>query len=157
MLKMKIIIRLLCCTFMLMCICRQAIAQDIKASGRVINQKTNEALYGASVTVKGTKLVTTTDQAGNFEINVPNNRAVLVISFVGMATQEIAANQPGFIAVTLQETGGDINEVVVVGYGKQSKRNVSGAISTLTTDDIKRNPVADLSNTLAGRVTGVIA
>ena len=157
MLKMKIIIRLLCCTFMLMCICRQAIAQDIKASGRVINQKTNEGLYGASVTVKGTKLVTTTDQAGNFEINVPNNRAVLVISFVGMATQEIAANQPGLITVTLQEKGGDINEVVVVGYGKQSKRNVSGAISTLTTDDIKRNPVADLSNTLAGRVTGVIA
>jgi TonB-linked SusC/RagA family outer membrane protein len=157
MLKMKILIRLLCCTFIVMCISQAALAQGFKVTGRVVNQKTNEGLSGVSVFVKGSKLATTTNQAGNFEINVPKPNSVLVISYVGMATQEVVATESGSITISLIEKSGDINEVVVVGYGKQSRRNVSGAISSITTDDIKRNPVADLSNTLAGRVTGVIA
>jgi TonB-linked SusC/RagA family outer membrane protein len=155
---MKLILKFFGCIVIALFFQQQSIAQQkLIVTGKIINQKTGDPLVGATVSVKDTKLVVPTDNSGNFEINIPQSTAVLIISFVGMLPQEIPVNQSGAIAVSLIEKVGSGSEVVVVGYGKQSKRNVSGAISTLTTDDIKRNPVADLSNTLAGRVTGIIA
>jgi TonB-linked SusC/RagA family outer membrane protein len=156
MLNMKLICRIICCMFIVMCFSEQSWAQEIKVTGKVINQKTGEPLNGVSVMEKGTKTAVTTNEAGSFEIGVPKINTVLVFSFVGMAIKEITVRTAGSINVGLDEKAVINSEVVVVGYGKQSKRNVSGAIGSIGGTDIKRNPVADLSNTLVGRVPGII-
>jgi TonB-linked SusC/RagA family outer membrane protein len=155
---MKLILKFFCCILFAISFHEQSFAQQkLTVTGKIINQKTGDPLLGATVNIKGNKTSVTTDKSGNFEINIPQSNAVLLFSYVGMTSQEIPITQSGIVNVNLIEKVGNNTEVVVVGYGKQSRRNVSGAISTITTDDIKRNPVADLSNTLVGRVTGIIA
>jgi TonB-linked SusC/RagA family outer membrane protein len=155
---MKLSLKFFCCILFAISFAEQSFAQQkLTITGKVINQKTGDPLLGVTVSVKGNKASVATDKAGNFEINIPQSNAVLLFSYVGMTAQEIPVSQPGVVNVNMIEKVGNNSEIVVVGYGKQNRRNVSGAISTITTDDIKRNPVADLSNTLVGRVTGIIA
>jgi TonB-linked SusC/RagA family outer membrane protein len=92
-----------------------------------------------------------------YEVTVPKPNSLLVISFLGKKSFERVVNEAGTINFALEGDNVSLSEVIVVGYGKQNKKNVSSAVSTIQTDEIKRNPVASLSNTLVGRVTGVIA
>jgi TonB-linked SusC/RagA family outer membrane protein len=135
----------------------QAYSQGIQVTGKVKNANTGQPLAGASVTVKNSTISTITDGAGNFSISVPSANSVIVVSYVGMNIYEQIAGQSGVVNINLTPAGSDLGEVVIVGYGRQSKRKISGAISSINSDEMKRNPVADLSNTLAGRVTGIIS
>lgn len=121
---------------------------------------TNEAgmpIEGVSVHVKGLDAVTYTDTQGGYEISVPTGEGnTLVFSSVGYVNQEIAVGQSLTIHVTLKTYVADLEEVVVVGYGTQKKASLTGSIVTAKGADIVKSPAANVSQSLAGRLPGVI-
>lgn len=113
-------------------------------------------LPGVTIMVKGSNKGTSTTADGRFEMEVPDN-AVLVISYIGFQNQEQAVNGRAVIDIVLQDEAKGLNEIIVVGYGTQKKAFTTAAISTVKSDDIARNPVANMNNSIAGRVSGVLA
>lgn len=132
------------------------IAQTVKLNGQVTDAG-GEGLPGVSVSLKGTGTGTITDLDGNYNLDVPTtNRSVLVFSYIGYTSQEVAlnSNQRRY-NVVLQEATEFLDEVVVVGYGVQKKANLTGAVSSLRVDDIKDIPVSNTASLLQGRMSGV--
>lgn len=130
-------------------------AQDMVVTGKV-NGKTGEPLTGATVAVKGTNVATTTDAAGNFTIHVPNRKVHLIISYVGLANKEVSIPESGSLHVQLEDVeAAGLDEVVVIGYGTQSKKVVTGAISSVKAKDLENVPSNRVEQALQGRVAGV--
>ena len=127
---------------------------DINVSGRVIDEN-GSGLPGVSVVVKGTNQGTTTDTDGRFRVVVPNASATLVFSFVGYGSKEVVVGSQTSLAVTLTPGDQSLNEVVVVGYGTQLKKDVTGAVQTVSAQEIKDLPVSQLGQKLQGRLAGV--
>lgn len=113
----------------------------------------NTPLIGVNVIEKGTTNGTVTDVDGNFTLNVDNG-ATLVFSYIGYITQEVVVSGRKLDVVLLEDTE-MLEEVVVVGYGTQSKRNISGSISSIKSEDIIRSTSTTLSGALAGKVQGI--
>lgn len=129
------------------------LAQERVVTGRVTNAQ-GAGISGVSVTVKNTTTGTTTGEDGSFSISVPAN-AILVFSSVGYASQEISVNNQSTINIELQTTAGSLNEVVIVGYGTQRRREVTGAISKVTSEHINALPAPSFEASLQGRAPGV--
>lgn len=127
---------------------------DIAVSGKVSDEK-GDGLPGVSVVVRGTTQGTTTDGNGNFKINAPNASSTLVFSFVGYGRQEVAIGGKTVINVTLSPDDQSLNEVVVVGYGSQLKKEITGAVQTVSAQEIKDLPVSQIGQKLQGRLAGV--
>ncbi|ANH83922.1 hypothetical protein A8C56_13420 [Niabella ginsenosidivorans] len=130
------------------------IQADRVVSGKVINEK-GEALPGVNVIVKGSFVGAHTDSAGEYQITVPPNRDTLVFSFTGYEIQEAPVDDRKIIDVTLKQLSSEMNEVVVVGFGKQKKITTVGAQSSVNAEELKM-PVANLTNLVAGRIAGII-
>ncbi|MEH6406703.1 MAG: TonB-dependent receptor [Leeuwenhoekiella sp.] len=111
-------------------------------------------LPGASILVKGTTNGTQSDFDGNYSITTDSG-ATLVFSYVGFATQEIVVGAQTSINVTMEEDAGQLEEVVVVGYGTQRKQDLTGAISVVKTDELVQQPSGQITSQLQGRVSGV--
>ncbi|MFV8347214.1 SusC/RagA family TonB-linked outer membrane protein [Flavobacterium sp. ZB4P13] len=128
--------------------------QDKKiVKGKVVDEK-GLPIPGVNILLKGTKVSTQTDFNGSFTIEVPNNSAKLVVSYIGMESQEVTiGNSP--LTIVLKETGQKLEEVVVVAYGTQKKVNLSGAVNTVSTKTLINRPVTSLTNALQGTVPGV--
>lgn len=122
--------------------------------GKVTGTK-GEPLPGVNILVKGTKIGVTTDFDGNFTIDVPDSNSVLVISFTGFVTKEVRASDT--MNIQLEEQNQTLNEVVVVGYGTQKKGSTTGAIASVKGTVLTTNASANVSNAIAGRMSGVIA
>ncbi|WP_207910217.1 SusC/RagA family TonB-linked outer membrane protein [Anseongella ginsenosidimutans] len=120
-----------------------------------VSDESGAPLPGASVTVKGAQLGASTDENGAFTLEVPGPDAVLVITSIGYATQEITVGSRTTIDVTLVPDQQQLEEVVVVGYGSQLKREVTGAVQTISSQDIKDIPVPQVAQKLQGKVAGV--
>lgn len=127
--------------------------QDIRVSGKVISAS-GGPLAGVSVTVKGTTTGTFTDGAGNYSITVPDN-AVLVFSYVGFTGIEESVNGRTTINVTLQAADTSLDEIVVVGYGTQKKKDLTGSISSVKGEDVARMPSTNPVSSLQGKVAGL--
>lgn len=112
-------------------------------------------LPGASVTVKNTKTSTMTNANGQFTLNVPTGSTTLVVSFVGMSSQEVPIGNRTTVNVALKDASTNLNEVVVVGYGAIRRANVTSAISSVSQKDIKDLPVAGVDQAIQGKVAGV--
>lgn len=127
---------------------------DIDISGKVTDEN-GEGLPGASVLVKGTSTGTTTGLDGTYKISV-EEQSVLTISFVGYKTQEIAVTG-GQTVIDLQMTpdAEQLEEVVVVGYGTQQRKEITGAVSSVSGDEISRTNSASLDQALQGKAAGV--
>lgn len=129
-----------------------AILYDTKVTGKVTDAK-GQPIAGVSIIVKGGKTGTAADEKGNFSIEVPNN-ATLVISALGFASQEIKVNGRTVIPVVLAISDISLDEVVVVGYGSQRKRDLTGSITSVKGQEIDRmpntNPIASLQGKVAG-------
>lgn len=124
-------------------------------SGKVTDTS-GETLPGVSVIVKGTNIGAMTNIDGVFTIpNVPGN-AVLQFSFIGMKTQEIVVGDQSTINVTLEEEIVELNEVVAIGYGVARKRDLTGAIVSISGDDIKTSPDYNPVKALQGKVPGLV-
>jgi TonB-linked SusC/RagA family outer membrane protein len=129
----------------------------VEIKGKVIDFETGEGLPGVSVTIKGTQKGVTTDPTGAFSINIPDKNAILVFSYVGYEAQEVRAGNQVLLNVTLKTDSKTLNEVVVVGFGTQKKINATGAISSMGTKELIQSPVANISNSLVGRLPGLFA
>jgi TonB-linked SusC/RagA family outer membrane protein len=123
--------------------------------GKVVDEK-GEPLEGVSVLVKGSVIGTKTDNNGIFTIEAPGN-PTLIVSYIGFETMEVAVNNRINVVLELILKPSIIqsDEVVVVGYGSQKKINVTGAISSVRGDALVKSPTGSVTNSLAGRVTGV--
>ncbi len=147
--------KLLLCSLLFILSSGALMAQNLSVSGKVISKTTNEPLSGATVSVKGSSVATTTDASGNYQISVPKKGSILIVSFIGMEAQEKVINQGGIQNFTVSESNNSLNEVVVVGYGTQKKSVVTGAISSVKAKDLENIPNGRIEQSLQGRVAGV--
>lgn len=129
------------------------VIQPAQVTGRVTDS-TGNPVTGASVRVKGSNAGTSTDANGAFSLTVPDS-AVLVISSVGYITQEVPVNGQAVINVTLQSANTQLEQVVVVGYGTQRKRDLTGAVASVKGSDLAKQPVLTPTQAVQGRVAGV--
>ncbi|MEI6679360.1 MAG: carboxypeptidase-like regulatory domain-containing protein [Mariniphaga sp.] len=128
--------------------------QTKKLSGKVTDQA-GVPIPGASVVIKGTTMGVTTNNDGTFALSVATNAKVIVFSFVGMKSQEVALDNRSQYNIVLAEETIGIEEVVAIGYGTVKKSSVTGALTSVKSEDVKFIPVPALSNSLAGRLSGV--
>lgn len=123
-------------------------------SGRVTDEK-NAPLPGVNILEKGTTNGVVSDSDGNYTINVSSGDATLVFSFIGYLTEEIQVNNRSSVDLQMQIDSQTLKEVVVVGYGTQEKKDVTGSISSLKGVEFQNLPVASASQALQGRLSGV--
>lgn len=131
-----------------------AISQ-ININGVVTDQK-NEALIGVNVQVKGTNKGTATDLEGVYKLNDIAEDAILVFSYIGYQTQEVAVDNRSTIDVTLISDSELLEEIVVVGYGRQKKVNVIGSVTAISGSEVEAIPAPDLTNAISGRLPGSV-
>lgn len=130
-------------------------AQNKTVTGKVTDSKDGSPLIGATISVKGTKLATQTASDGTFRLNnVPANANSLIISSVGYSPQTLAIGS-GQMTVSLLQTNSTLNDVVVIGYGTQRRREVTGAISKVSADQLTVAPVPSFEAALEGKAPGV--
>lgn len=130
-------------------------APDRQLTGKVTDGEKGQGLPGVSIVLKGTTTGTTTDGSGQYRLTVPEAGAVLVFSYVGYVSQEVNVGTRTAVDVTLQAETRTLGEVVVIGYGTQRKRDVTGSIGSVSAAEIKALPVTNASQALQGRVAGV--
>ncbi len=123
-------------------------------SGKVIDS-TGTVLAGANILEKGTTNGTQTDFDGNYSINVSGPESVLVFSYVGFQSREIKVGDRTSVNITLIESAEGLEEVVVVGYGSVKRTDVTGAVSTVNSEELTALPTSDVQQALKGRASGV--
>lgn len=128
--------------------------QDIVVSGKVIDE-TGAPLANVSVVVKDLRTGSSTDINGEFRISVPDQSAILVFSYVGFKQKEVNVGKQSTINVTLLMNTQGLGEVVVIGYGTQSKAKITSSISEISTAKLKDLPITTSGQLLEGRVSGV--
>jgi TonB-linked SusC/RagA family outer membrane protein len=129
--------------------------QELAASGQVLDEA-GRPMPGVNVVIKGTANGTATDTDGKYRVTLPSANAVLLFSFIGYVTQEVAVGERTVINVSLVPDVSTLSEVVVVGYGTQTKASVTGAVSSVNSKEIAALPVPSVSAALQGRVAGVL-
>lgn len=127
----------------------------LQVTGTVLDSE-SRPLPGASVIEKGTSNGTTTDADGRFSLSVSEDNAVLVFSFIGYTSQEVAVNGRSIIEVLMAEDVKSLQEVVVVGYGEQKKINLTGAIDVVSGEDLSNRPAAQVGQLLQGQAPSML-
>lgn len=127
---------------------------EIQVSGKVTDED-NQPLPGVNILVKGTLIGTTTDNTGQFTLTVPDENNILVVSFIGYASQEVLIGTQTEINIVLQPDITSLSEVVVVGYGTQKKSDVTGAVVRSNINDFKESPNTNVLQSMQGTVAGL--
>ncbi len=136
----------------------------VVVSANVIAQKTlsgkvtgeaRQALAGVTITEKGTANAAVSKDDGSFSIRLTSSSPILVLTNVGFAPREVAVGNQNEISITLTEESQQLNDVVVVGYGTRTKKELTGAISSVSGKDIQQVPVSGLDQALQGKVSGL--
>ncbi|HLP71632.1 MAG TPA: TonB-dependent receptor [Bacteroidales bacterium] len=130
--------------------------QQRKITGKVTD-KNGSPLGGVTILVKGTTTGAISDFDGNYSINLPDDGSVLTFSFVGMTSQDVPVGSQNVINVTMAEASIGLEEVVVVGYGTQKKVATTSALAAVKGDELIGAPVANVSNSITGRLPGVLS
>ncbi|WP_121356669.1 SusC/RagA family TonB-linked outer membrane protein [Flavisolibacter nicotianae] len=134
----------------------QALAQEKKVSGKVTNKGENDKpLVNATVQVKGTTIATQTNAEGRYTISVPNDSSILVVSFVGFQAAEMPTSGATVVDVSLNQLPLEMNQVVVVGYTSQRKKDMTGAVAVVDLTPVKNNSSGNTMQALQGRVAGL--
>ncbi|MCC5938369.1 MAG: TonB-dependent receptor [Lunatimonas sp.] len=124
-------------------------------SGRVVSSEDKQPLPGVSIMVKETGNGVVTDTNGTFRLNVPNAGRTLVFSFIGMATQEVSIGNQTVFEITMREEQGRLDEVVVIGYGTMDRKRLASAVSSISSDEIEKDPLPSLTQAIQGKAGGV--
>jgi TonB-dependent starch-binding outer membrane protein SusC len=132
------------------------VVADRLISGTVYEAETGDPMPGVSVVIKGTSMGTTTDVAGKYKLSVPEDAKTLVFTMVGLTRQEVAIGRRNTINVSMIADQKLLNEVVVVGYGEQQRKDLTGSISSIKADDLKTVPQAGIDQMMQGRASGVV-
>jgi TonB-linked SusC/RagA family outer membrane protein len=127
-------------------------SQEIVVNGIVLDE-TGAPLPGANVQVKGTNLGTITDFDGNFSLEIPSSESVIVISYIGYATQEVSYDGQKSLSITLEPSAASLDEVVVIGYGSVAKKELTGSVAQA--ENIDNRAVTKVEEALQGNVPGV--
>lgn len=138
-------------------LCQVAFAQSNTVQGTIVDSN-GEPVIGATVLLKSDKTQgCTTDIDGNFSLKLPGKNDILVVSYVGMRSQEVAATAGKTLKITLEEDNDVLDEVIVVGYGQQKKASVVGAITQTTGKTLERAAgISDIGQALTGNLPGVV-
>ena len=129
-------------------------AQTVTLEGTV-KDAAGLSLPGVNVLEKGTKNGTSTDFDGHYKIKLTNPKAVLTFSFIGFVTKEVSAAGKTKVDVSLVEDANNLNEVVVIGYGTAKKSDLTGAVASISGNELKKVPVSNIAEALTGRIAGV--
>ncbi len=130
-------------------------SQQKSVTGTVVSTGDGIGVPGVNVVEKGTTNGTTTDFDGNFTISVANN-ATLVFSSIGFITKEQSASGVTAMKINLEEDVSALDEIVVIGYGSQRKSDITGSVSSVSSEDLNAFPVLDAEQALQGRAAGVV-
>ncbi len=130
-------------------------AQQKEITGTITGSDFNAPLPGVNIVIEGTTTGTITDLNGNYSITVPFDDAVLIISSVGYLTEKVVIGQQSTINLTLVQDIQALNEVIVVGYGTQSKRSVTGSVVSVKSDEFEDRSHSNVMQSLAGKLPGV--
>ncbi len=133
---------------------KAVIEEKIKVTGQVTASDNGDPLPGVNVVVKGTSIGTITDVNGQYAIEVDDS-AILIFSYTGYLTQEIAVGNQSVINLQLLPDLRELEEIVVVGYGTQKKSHLTGSIGAIESKDLQLSATANVSNALIGRITGL--
>ena len=131
------------------------LAQDRVVTGKVTNSSDGAPVQGASVQPKGTTTGTSTDAEGNFRISVPSGNNTLVISSAEFEPKEVNIAGKSSVDIALTATGGGLTEVVVIGYATARKKDLTGAVTTVTAKDFNKGTYTSAENLIQGKVAGV--
>ena len=143
-------------TFMLLCLFTSInliLAQTKKISGTVASAEDGEPVIGASVVVKGTTIGTVTNVDGGFSLEVPSDVKTLIVSFVGMETQEVKIVPQ--MRIILHSSSETLDEVMVVAYGIAKKSSFTGSADLIKNEKLEARTVANVSKALEGTVAGI--
>lgn len=128
----------------------------IPITGVITDSRTAEPLAGVTIQVKGSATTAvTTDDKGYFKLEVPGTESILVISYTGYATQEVTVGNKTVLNISLESRTANLNEVVVVGYGKQKKGDVTSAIASVKQEDFVKGFARDAGQLIQGKVAGL--
>jgi iron complex outermembrane receptor protein len=130
-------------------------AADQTIKGSVKDANSNEPLVGCTVALKGSTQGVTTDEAGNFSISVPETNAVLVFTFVGYESQEVRVGTQTSLAIRLKADMAQLGEVVVIGYGNTSSKDITGSAKSIKSENFNRGIINSPEQLLQGKVAGV--
>ncbi len=133
-----------------------AAAQNRTITGKVTDEK-GVPIANASVIIKETKRGTSTDASGNFSISVDNKSQKLLFSYTGKNTQEVSIGNRSVLNITLQQGESSLQEVVVVAYGTQSKKKITGAVAKVDGAELENKPFSSLDQLLQGKVPGLLS
>lgn len=123
-------------------------------SGTVTDAQSGEPLPGVNISVEGTTTGTSTNAKGEYSLEVPGPESVLVFSFIGYRTQKITVGEQRVIDVVLERDLGRLDEVIVVGYGTQERRDLTGSVDRIEGEDFQNQSVTNVTDMLAGTIAG---
>ncbi|HMH31702.1 MAG TPA: TonB-dependent receptor [Puia sp.] len=133
----------------------QSFAQNRMVKGKITDEN-GRPLPGANINLKNTSSFTTSDSSGNFQMSITGQaKPILVISFVGYLPTELAVGGGSYFDIPLKHSSQSLNDVIVVGYGTQRKRDVTGSISVVNADEIAKRPLVRVEQALQGTAPGV--
>ncbi|MGS2765046.1 SusC/RagA family TonB-linked outer membrane protein [Sinomicrobium sp. M5D2P9] len=132
------------------------LGQAIPVSGVVTSGEDNELLPGVNVVIKGTNQGTVADFNGNYSIEVPSPEAILVFSSIGFTSKEVVVGQRSVINVSLYSDMTALDEVVVIGYGTTKRKDITGSISSITGEDLRKTSPVTMDQALQGKVPGLV-
>lgn len=138
--------------------CTCFFAPDVFAQRTVsgsVKDAAGSGLPGATISVKGKRTTTVSNADGSFSIAVPDNNSILVISYVGYLPQEISVGSSNNLDIALQPSSSELNQVVVVGYGTQNKKDITGAVKSLKSESFNKGIINSPQQLLQGKVAGV--
>ncbi len=124
-------------------------------SGTITDAETNRPMVGVSVVLKGSSTGTSTDEQGRFSLSVPNTGGVLTLSFTGYAGKEVDINSQTNFTIQMSRSAAGLDEVVVIGYGTQKKKEVTASIASVKSENFTKGAVNDAGQLLQGKVAGL--
>jgi TonB-linked SusC/RagA family outer membrane protein len=142
-------------TFLFLLFTSFSFSQNIEVRGLVTDRETGDPVPGANIVIKGTSKGASTDFDGNFAITDVQLNSILVISYLGYQTLEIPIKNDNFLNVVLQVDAQSLNEVIVIGYGTQTKKEITGAVSVVSSETIDALKPTRIEQALQGQVAGV--
>lgn len=138
-------------------LCAQVLqAQTVRITGKVTASSDGASIPGVQIVVTGTTIGVTTDMDGNYSLDVPASATALLFSFVGMETQEVEIAGRTVINVAMNEDLKALGEVIVLGYSTRGKNQITGSTVQVSADKLKDVPVTDVTQTLQGKVAGMV-
>ncbi len=153
---MKLKLALLNAVFLMAGFFNLAFTQDLQVGGTVKNKTTGDPLIGATIQVRGSKNITSTDKEGSFQLSSVKKGAILLVTYTGMKPMDyVVENNTTSIVIAMEEAVTNLNDVVVIGYGTQKRIRVSGAISTVKSEQIERLKPVRVEEALQGTASGV--